>query len=118
MLRLFDSLPFVDATDRAAMLAALLTAIQRRLLPAAPLMAITAPTPGTGKTLLCETLALVGGSGSGKSTLGRAIAGLGSMASGLISWQGEALACIWLEIQWFRWTTSNANSRVNFSVKY
>ena len=38
-----------------------------------------------------ETLALVGGSGSGKSTLGRAIAGLGPMASGLISWQGEAL---------------------------
>lgn len=59
LLRLFDSFPFVDATDRTAMLAALLTAIQRRLLPAAPLMAITAPTPGTGKTLLCETLALV-----------------------------------------------------------
>jgi ABC-type glutathione transport system ATPase component len=38
-----------------------------------------------------ETLALVGGSGSGKSTLGRAIAGLGPMASGTIRWQGEAL---------------------------
>ena len=38
-----------------------------------------------------ETLALVGGSGSGKSTLGRAIAGLGPMASGVIKWQGEAL---------------------------
>jgi ABC-type glutathione transport system ATPase component len=38
-----------------------------------------------------ETLALVGGSGSGKSTLGRAIAGLGPIASGVISWQGEAL---------------------------
>ncbi|MBK7416262.1 MAG: hypothetical protein IPJ38_15345 [Dechloromonas sp.] len=59
LLRLFDSFPFVDAPDRAAMLAALPTAIQRRLLPAAPLLAITAPTPGTGKTLLCETLALV-----------------------------------------------------------
>ncbi|MBK8374114.1 ATP-binding cassette domain-containing protein [Sphingorhabdus sp.] len=38
-----------------------------------------------------ETLALVGGSGSGKSTLGRAIAGLGPMASGTIRWQGDAL---------------------------
>ncbi len=38
-----------------------------------------------------ETLALVGGSGSGKSTLGRAIAGLGPMDSGEISWQGELL---------------------------
>ncbi len=38
-----------------------------------------------------ETLALVGGSGSGKSTLGRAISGLGPMASGVVSWQGEAL---------------------------
>ena len=59
LLKLFDSFPFVDASDRTAMLAALLTAIQRRLLPAAPLVAITAPTPGTGKTLLCETLALI-----------------------------------------------------------
>lgn len=38
-----------------------------------------------------ETLALVGGSGSGKSTLGRAIAGLGPMQLGEISWQGEIL---------------------------
>jgi ABC-type glutathione transport system ATPase component len=38
-----------------------------------------------------ETLALVGGSGSGKSTLGRAIAGLGPMQAGAISWQGQPL---------------------------
>jgi peptide/nickel transport system ATP-binding protein len=38
-----------------------------------------------------ETLALVGGSGSGKSTLGRAIAGLGPMAAGTISWQDQPL---------------------------
>lgn len=38
-----------------------------------------------------ETLALVGGSGSGKSTLGRAIAGLGPMQHGAISWEGEPL---------------------------
>jgi ABC-type glutathione transport system ATPase component len=38
-----------------------------------------------------ETLALVGGSGSGKSTLGRAIAGLGPMLAGQVSWQGQPL---------------------------
>jgi ABC-type glutathione transport system ATPase component len=38
-----------------------------------------------------ETLALVGGSGSGKSTLGRAIAGLGPMQTGIVSWQGQPL---------------------------
>lgn len=38
-----------------------------------------------------EALAIVGGSGSGKSTLGRAIAGIGPLTSGMISWQGEKL---------------------------
>lgn len=38
-----------------------------------------------------EALAVVGGSGSGKSTLGRAIAGIGPLTSGVISWQGKLL---------------------------
>lgn len=38
-----------------------------------------------------EALAIVGGSGSGKSTLGRAIAGLGPVTSGLITWEGKPL---------------------------
>ncbi len=38
-----------------------------------------------------EALAIVGGSGSGKSTLGRAIAGIGPVTSGSISWEGEKL---------------------------
>ena len=59
LVQLVSSFPFVDATDRAAILAGILTALQRRLLPAAPLVAITAPTPGTGKTLLCEMLAII-----------------------------------------------------------
>ncbi len=59
LVDLVASFPFVDATDRAAILAGILTALQRRLLPAAPLVAITAPTPGTGKTLLCEMLAII-----------------------------------------------------------
>ena len=53
------SFPFVDDIDRAAMLAGLLTALQRRLLPSAPISAITAPAAGTGKTQLCESLAIV-----------------------------------------------------------
>jgi len=56
---LFQRFPFVDDADKTAMLAGILTAIQRRVLPAAPMFCITAPTPGTGKTLLCETLAIV-----------------------------------------------------------
>jgi len=38
-----------------------------------------------------EALAIVGGSGSGKSTLGRAIAGIGPLTSGTITWEGNAL---------------------------
>lgn len=38
-----------------------------------------------------EALAIVGGSGSGKSTLGRAIAGIGPITSGDISWLSEQL---------------------------
>ncbi len=38
-----------------------------------------------------QTLAIVGGSGSGKSTLARAIAGLGPLSFGGISWLGDAL---------------------------
>jgi putative DNA primase/helicase len=53
------SFPFVGEADLTAMIAGILTAILRRLLPAAPMFAITAPTPGTGKTLLCETIALI-----------------------------------------------------------
>jgi putative DNA primase/helicase len=56
---MFDPFPFVSSADRAALLAGLLTSLLRRVLPSAPLFAITAPTPGTGKTLLCETMALL-----------------------------------------------------------
>ncbi|MDZ4254847.1 MAG: hypothetical protein U1A72_19930 [Sulfuritalea sp.] len=56
---MFDAFPFVDEADRVALVAGILTALQRRVLPAAPLFAITAPSPGTGKTLICETLAIV-----------------------------------------------------------
>ncbi len=51
--------PFVDASDRAAAIAGILTSLFRRSLPAAPMVSITAPTAGTGKTLLVDVSAVI-----------------------------------------------------------
>lgn len=59
LVGLFDSFPLVEQADITAAVAGILTALVRRLLPAAPMLAITAPAPGTGKTLLAETFAVV-----------------------------------------------------------
>lgn len=56
---LLDGFPFVSEADLSASLAAVLTGLLRRSLPAAPMFAISAPTPGTGKTLLAEIVALI-----------------------------------------------------------
>ena len=53
--------PFADAASRGVALAALLTACVRRTLPKAPAFAIDAPTAGTGKTLLAQCIAAIGG---------------------------------------------------------
>lgn len=50
---------FVSLEDRSAALAAIMTALLRRLLPSAPMFALTAPTPGTGKTLLAEIISII-----------------------------------------------------------
>jgi len=57
LLDLFAEFPYVTRNDLAATLAGIITALVRRILPAAPLIAITAPTSATGKTLLGETFA-------------------------------------------------------------
>lgn len=59
LLDLIREFPLIDYEDRAAVLAGIITGLVRRSLPAAPMMAITAPTPGTGKTLLAETFSIV-----------------------------------------------------------
>jgi putative DNA primase/helicase len=53
------TLPFVDAVDKSVMLAMMLTALVRRSLPSAPLGAITAPAPGTGKSLIGECIGIM-----------------------------------------------------------
>lgn len=59
LLDLIREFPLIGYEDRAAVLAGIITALMRRVLPAAPMMAITAPTPGTGKSLLAETFSII-----------------------------------------------------------
>lgn len=54
-----SSFPFVSDSDMAAALAAFLSALVRRVLPSCPMFAITSPTPGTGKSLLSDGVAIV-----------------------------------------------------------
>ncbi|MCL1630135.1 hypothetical protein M3N55_15530 [Roseibaca sp. V10] len=48
----FETFPFVDPAARGALLAAILTAVVRPVLPTAPAFAFDAPIQGSGKTLL------------------------------------------------------------------
>lgn len=57
--RMFASLPWAEPADEAAALAALLGALYARALDAVPLAGITAPTPGTGKSLLSDAIAII-----------------------------------------------------------
>jgi len=54
-----DTFPFVSPADLSAALAGMILAICRRSMPAAPMLGITAPTPGTGKSLLTDTISLL-----------------------------------------------------------
>lgn len=55
----FGEFPFVGEEDIAVVLAAILTALIRLLLPTAPMMAFSSPMPGTGKGLLADIVALI-----------------------------------------------------------
>ena len=57
--RLVDTFPFVTPADRAVALSAILTALDRRSMATAPLHAFTAPTAGTGKSLLVDLVAIL-----------------------------------------------------------
>jgi len=55
----FSEFPFVGTEDRSVLLAVILTALQRRLLAAAPLFGFTAPSMRTGKSLLAEAVGII-----------------------------------------------------------
>ena len=56
---LVDTFPFVSDADRAVALSAMLTAPIRRSLRTAPLHAFSAPTAGSGKSLLVDTASMI-----------------------------------------------------------
>jgi hypothetical protein len=53
----FEGFPVASDLDRSVLLAAILTAIMRPVLSICPGFGFDAPTPGTGKTLLAQTVA-------------------------------------------------------------
>ncbi|MES0042626.1 hypothetical protein [Mesorhizobium sp. M0091] len=53
------SLPFVSESDRAAALALLITSVLRPGLKAAPMFAVSAPSAGTGKSLVVDVAAVM-----------------------------------------------------------
>ncbi len=59
--RPFRDFPYVDAAAHGVVLAALLTAVVRRTLPAAPAIFADAAMAGTGKTLLLQCFLRLGG---------------------------------------------------------
>ncbi len=55
----FSEFPFVDEAAHAVLLAAILTAVQRRLLETAPLFGFDAPGQRSGKSLLAESVGII-----------------------------------------------------------
>jgi hypothetical protein len=55
----FTEFPFVDGAASSTLIAAILTAIQRRLLDTAPPFGFDAPGQRTGKSLLAETVGII-----------------------------------------------------------
>jgi putative DNA primase/helicase len=59
--------PFVSPEARSVAIAAILTGLIRRMLPTAPGFGFTSPVPGSGKGLLCDTIALLAHGGQPSS---------------------------------------------------
>jgi putative DNA primase/helicase len=57
LLRAYSGFPFVDPRDRAAAVAAMVTAVVRAALDVAPMYTVSAPTAGTGKSYLVDCIA-------------------------------------------------------------
>lgn len=59
LMGLLGGFPFVGPADASAAVAGIISACVRRSLPAAPLLGISAPTPGSGKTFLAEVIGVL-----------------------------------------------------------
>ncbi len=59
LLEAIETFPFVSEYDRSACLALIITALLRRVLPAAPIGCVSASTPGTGKSLLVGVISAI-----------------------------------------------------------
>jgi hypothetical protein len=57
--KLIETFPFVTLTDHSVALAAMLTALDRRSMATAPLIAFTSPAAGTGKSLLVDLMSVL-----------------------------------------------------------
>lgn len=81
------SWPYVDAGDRAAAVAMIMTMLYARAVDAVPMACVTAPTPGTGKSLLVDAGAIIGtGRRAAVVSLGRDPAEAGKrLAAGLLA---------------------------------
>lgn len=54
-----STFPFLSPSDASAALALVITALLRRILPSAPIGAISASTPGSGKSLLVDVISAI-----------------------------------------------------------
>ncbi len=81
------SWPYVDAGDRAAAVAMIMTMLCARAVDAVPMACVTAPTPGTGKSLLVDAAAIIAtGRRAAVVSLGRDPAEAGKrLAAGLLA---------------------------------
>jgi hypothetical protein len=57
--KLIETFPFVTQADRAVALAGILTALDRKSMTTAPLIAFTSPAAGTGKSLLVDLMSVL-----------------------------------------------------------
>jgi putative DNA primase/helicase len=55
----FETFPSKAECDQSAAIAAVMTALNRRLLPSAPMFAVSAPSPGYGKSLLVDCVSVI-----------------------------------------------------------
>lgn len=59
LMRPFREFPFADGVAKSVLITAALTALIRRSLPTAPMFAVDAPTAGSGKTYIAQTIGII-----------------------------------------------------------